>query len=158
MGEPIAGKGGAGSVVTYTTPRNEYLRVELVAFTITTGAAAGVHTAQVTYTDQSGLVIATLADFNELGGSQTNRYTFGIGLIPFSCTVPNGMAVQDALPDTVLRPQTAITITAVDDAGATIAGDTISNVALYALESNWANRGPDLLEGSPWFVPTAQAV
>jgi hypothetical protein len=41
------------------------------------------------------------------------------------------MMIQDALPDTVLAPSTQITVTAVNAAGVTIAGDTISAVVLY---------------------------
>jgi hypothetical protein len=41
------------------------------------------------------------------------------------------MMIQDALPDTILAPSTQITVTAVNAAGVTIAGDAISAVVLY---------------------------
>lgn len=61
----------------------------------------------------------------------TLYYTYGIGLRPFNCTVTTGMMIPNNLPDTILNPGTQVTVAAVNTAGVTIAGDTITAVTLY---------------------------
>jgi hypothetical protein len=132
MSDAYRGTAGTGSVVVYTTPRDHLFRLEMLTFTLTTDGTAGVHSATVTFFDNAlSAITARLWDWNEGGPSMTLFYTYGIGLKPFNCTVTSGMIIQDALPDTVLAPSTQITVTAVNAAGVTIAGDTISAVVLY---------------------------
>jgi hypothetical protein len=132
MSDAYRGTAGTGSVVVYTTPRDHLFRLEMLTFTLTTDGTAGVHSATVTFFDNAlSAITARLWDWNEGGPSMTLFYTYGIGLKPFNCTVTTGMMIQDALPDTVLAPSTQITVTAVNAAGVTIAGDTISAVVLY---------------------------
>jgi hypothetical protein len=132
MSDAYRGNAGSGSVVVYTTPRDHLFRLEMLTFTLTTDGTAGVHSAVVTFFDNAlSSITARLWDWNEGGPSMTLFYTYGIGLKPFNCTVTTGMMIQDALPDTVLAPSTQITVTAVNSAGVTIAGDAISAVVLY---------------------------
>jgi hypothetical protein len=132
VADALPGAAGSGSITAYTVPAGYLLRLELLRFTLTTGAAAGVHKARVTIRDvRSGYVTATLRDLNEGGPSMTLTYTYGIGLAGSACAAVDGWEMTDALPDTVLAPQTTVTLAAVTDAGATIAGDTFSNVVLY---------------------------
>jgi hypothetical protein len=132
VAEAFRGAAGTGSVVVYTVPRAYILRLELLTFTLTTDATAGVHKARVVFTDTAlAAVTARLRDLNEGGPSQTLNYTYGIGLAASACVAVTGWDMTDALPDTVLAPQTTITVTPVNDAGTTIAGDALSGVVLY---------------------------
>jgi hypothetical protein len=127
MAEAFRGAAGTGSVVVYTVPRAYILRLELLTFTLTTDATAGIHKARVVFTDSAlAAVTARLRDLNEGGPSQTLNYTYGIGLSGSACVTATGWEMTDSLPDTVLAPQTTITLTA-----ATIAGDVFSSVVLY---------------------------
>lgn len=132
MAEAFRGAAGSGAFTTYTVPRDYALRLELLTFTLVTDATAGVHSASVAFTDGvTQLVTARIWDWNEGGPSMTLYYTYGIGLRPFNCVVTTGMMIPNNLPDTILAPQTVISLAAVNDAGAAIAGDTITSVALY---------------------------
>lgn len=132
MAEAFRGAFGSGSVVVYSVPRAYVLQLDLLTFTLTTDATAGVHSAVVVFTDTvTGLVTARVWDWNEGGPSMTLYYTYGVGLRPFNCTVTTGMMIPNNLPVTTLAPETTITVAAVNSAGATIAGDAISAVALY---------------------------
>jgi hypothetical protein len=156
MAEAFSGAGVTGSGVAYTVPRAYVLRLELLTFTLTTDATAGIHKARVLLTDAAlGATTARLRDLNEGGASQTLRYTFGIGLNGSACVTATGWEMTDALPDTVLAPQTTITLTAVTDAGATIAGDVFSSVVLYGdlvtvIEGDGESPVPALVPG---FLP-----
>jgi hypothetical protein len=132
MSEAFRGASVTGSGTVYTVPRGYILRLELLAFTVTTDATAGIHKVRVVFTDTAlAAVTARLRDLNEGGPSMTLNYTYGIGLAASACTAATGWDMTDALPDTVLAPQTTITVTALDDSGATIAGDAVSGVVLY---------------------------
>jgi hypothetical protein len=132
VAEAFRGAAGTGSVVVYIVPRGYILRLELLTFTLTTDATAGVHKARVVFTDTAlAAVTARLRDLNEGGPSMTLNYTYGIGLAASACVAVSGWDMTDALPDTVLAPQTTITVTPVNDAGTTIAGDALSGVVLY---------------------------
>jgi hypothetical protein len=132
MAEAFRGSAGVGSVLVYTVPRGYILRLELLTFTLTTDATAGIHKARVVLTDTAlAAVTARLRDLNEGGPSMTLNYTYGIGLAASACVAVSGWDMTDALPDTVLAPQTTITVTPVNDAGSTIAGDALSGVVLY---------------------------
>lgn len=155
MAEAFSGSGGSGSVVAYTVPRAYLLRLEIMTFTVTTDATAGIHKARVILTDAAlGAVTARLRDLNEGGPSQTLRYTYGIGLEGSACVTATGWEMTDALPDTVLAPQTTITAASVNDAGSTIAGDAISGVVLYGdlVEVETDTAGASLLL-DPGFLP-----
>lgn len=132
MAVPIRGATGAGSVLVYTVPRDHSIRLELLTFTLTTDGTAGVHSAAVYIYDTSlGAFTARIWDWNEGGASMTLYYTYGIGLRPFNCTVTTGMMIPNNLPDTILNPDTQVTVAAVNTAGVTIPGDTITAVTLY---------------------------
>jgi hypothetical protein len=132
MSEAVRGASVTGSGITYTVPRAYILRLELLTFTLTTDATAGIHKARVVFTDTAlAAVTARLRDLNEGGPSMTLSYTYGIGLAASACVAVNGWEMTDALPDTVLAPQTTVTLSAVTDAGVTIAGDAFSGVVLY---------------------------
>jgi len=152
MPEAIRGQAGAGSVDVYTVPRDHMLRLELLTFTLTTDATAGVHAPAVIFTDPAvAAVTGRIWDWNEGGPSMTLYYTFGIGLAPFDCTLTTGMLVPVALPDTILAHDTVITVESLNVAGASIAGDQISNVILYGelldLLSDTPVSLPDLIPG-----------
>jgi hypothetical protein len=156
MGQAYNGAFGTGSVLVYTVPRDHSLRLEMLTFTLTTGVAAGVHSAAVTFTDVNlNAVTARLWDWNEGGPGMTLFYTYGIGLKPFNCTVTTGMMIQDALPDTVLAPGTQITVSAVDTTGATITGDTINGVVLYGPFIDAVAAGGDFQDVLPMLVPAS---
>jgi hypothetical protein len=132
MGAAIRGASGTGSVNVYTVPRDHEFRLELLTFALVTDATAGVHKALVIFTDSTiDQTTALLRDLNEGGPSMTLTYTFGIGLNGSACVAVTGWNMTDALPDTLLAPETVITVAAVNDAGATIAGDSITNVTLF---------------------------
>jgi hypothetical protein len=158
MAEALPGQNGSGSVTAYTVPMGYVLRLELLRFTLTTDATAGIHKARVAIRDvRSGYVTATLRDLNEGGALQTLVYTYGIGLSGSACVTATGWEMTDALPDTVLAPQTTITLTAVTDASATIAGDVFSSVVLYGdLVTVIGGDGDEpgsLLPLTPGFLP-----
>lgn len=132
MAEAFSGAAGSGSLTVYTVPRAYELRLALLTFTVVTDATAGIHKVRVAFTDAAlGAVTARLRDLNEGGPSMTLRYTYGIGLAASACAAADGWEMTDALPDTVLAPQTALTIATVTDAGVVIAGDAITGVVLY---------------------------
>jgi hypothetical protein len=132
MAEAFRGASVTGSGITYTVPRAYILRLELLTFTLTTDATAGIHKARVLFTDTAlAAITARLRDLNEGGPSMTLTYTYGIGLAASACVAANGWEMTDALPDTVLAPETEIALSAVTDAGVTIAGDAFSGVVLY---------------------------
>src|SRR5438105_8898712 len=109
MPEAIRGTAGSGTLTTYTVPRDHTMRLEMVTFTLTTGSAAGVHAPMVSYYD--GDLAATTAriwDWNEAGPVMTLYYTFAIGLRPFNCTITTGMTIPNALPDTLLNPDSLV--------------------------------------------------
>jgi hypothetical protein len=118
VSDALPGAAGSGSITAYTVPAGYLLRLELLRFTLATDATAGVHKARVTIRDvRSGYVTATLRDLNEGGPSMTLTYTYGIGLDGSACAAVDGWEMTDALPDTVLAPQTTVTLAAVTDAG-----------------------------------------
>jgi hypothetical protein len=132
MGQAIRGAAGSGSVDVYTVPRDHELRLEILTFAIVTDATAGVHKALVTFTDSSiDQTTGFLRDLNEGGPLQTLTYTYGIGLNGSACVAVTGWQMTDALPDTILAPETVITVTAVNDAGSTHGSDVITAVTLF---------------------------
>jgi hypothetical protein len=134
VAEAFSGAGGSGSSVVYTVPRAYELQLDVLTFTVTTDATAGIHHAKVTFTDTAlGAVTARLRDLNEGGPSMTLRYTYGVGLSASACSAADGWEMTDALPFTVLAPETRISVIMVNDGGTVIAGDTISEVVLYGV-------------------------
>jgi hypothetical protein len=156
MAEAFRGASVTGSGIAYTVPRAYVLRLELLTFTLTTDATAGVHKARVLLTDTAlAATTARLRDLNEGGPSMTLNYTYGIGLAASACSAVSGWDMTDALPDTVLAPQTTITLTALTDAGATIAGDVFSAVVLYGDLLTVTGDDPETTAGVllPGFLP-----
>ncbi len=154
MAGAIKGKQITGNGVTYTTPNFARTRIEAICFTLACDATAGIHKAKVAIIDASGLVVARLRDLNEGGPTETLAYTYGIGLNASACVTVTGWEMTDALPNTIYAANTDIRLTAVNDAGATIAGDVFSNVVLYG--DILPDQGGVLdLTPQPLLVPTA---
>lgn len=153
MAEPVRGESGAGTTTVYTTGRDLYYRLELLTFTIVTDGTAGVHTVRVRLVDPALSTIGVIPDLNEAAASGTYRYTFGIGLTASTCVITDGMAVTDALPDTVLRPETTVKVEPVDDTGAEIPGDQVGNVVLYLARVAGAASGGIIPAPAPLLVP-----
>ena len=130
MSRQVAGQEGAGSVVVYQLGPAESATLESIHFTVETDATAGVHQIRLLLEIPTVGTIARLDDLNEAGPSQTNFYTYALGLAGSACTLPSGLAVTDALPDTQLPPGATITVEAITGAGVEIAGDQISAVLL----------------------------
>lgn len=132
MPEAFAGKAASGSYVTYTVPRDHQLQLDLITFTLTCDSTTGVHAPAVTFYDPAiAGTTARLWDWNEGGPSMTLYYTYGRGLRPFNCTVTTGMMIQHDLPETVLAPDTTITLSSLNVTGTVISGDAFSNVVLF---------------------------
>jgi hypothetical protein len=132
VSEAIRGAFGSGSVLVYTTPRDHLFRLEMLLFTLTCGAAAGIHKARVRFVDTTiSQNTAILRDLNEGGANEVLNYTYGIGLSGAACVTVTGWDLTVALPDTVLATSTQIWVESVTDAGVTIAADAISSVVLY---------------------------
>jgi hypothetical protein len=155
MGQAIRGAAGSGSVDVYTVPRDHEFRLELLTFALITSATAGVHKALVTFTDsQIDQTTALLRDLNEGGPNQTLTYTFGIGLNGSACVTVTGWNMTDALPDTLLAPETVITVSAVNDAGVTLVGDVITNATLFGeLTDAVGTRTTELVDMVPGLLP-----
>jgi hypothetical protein len=154
MGAAIRGASGTGSVNVYTVPRDHEFRLELLTFALITGATAGVHKALVTFTDsQIDQVTAELRDLNEGGPSMTLAYTYGIGLNGSACVAVTGWQMTDALPDTLLAPETVITISAVNDAASVISGDTITAVTLFGELDDFVARQVVAGGANPFDIP-----
>jgi len=130
MSRQVSGEGGSGAVVTYTLAPGESDQLETLSFTVNTDGTAGVHSVRLVITMPTVGVIARLDDLNQAGPSQENFYTYGLGLNASACTLPAGLAVTDALPQTELLAGTTIELIAIDAAGAEIAGDTLSDVLM----------------------------
>lgn len=130
MSRPAGGHDGSGSTLVYTLAQAEADTLETLAFTVTTDATAGTHAIRVRLVLPTVGTVARLDDLNAGGPSQTNFYTYGLGLNASTCTLPDGIAVTDALPRTELRPGAEIWIDPINAAGASIAGDQISAVLL----------------------------
>lgn len=132
MAHATRGVNVTGSGTTYTAPKLAPYRLELLTFLLTCDGTAGIHKARVSFVDPNiGTTTAYLRDLNEGGPSEVLRYTFGMGLNGSACVAVSGWEITAALPLTVLEPETAIVLTAVNDAGATISGDVFSAVVLF---------------------------
>jgi hypothetical protein len=154
MSRPVSGEGGSGTVVTYRLAGGEVAMVETLSFKVTTDGTAGAHAVRVTLTQPTVGIVARLDDLNGGGPSQTNYYTYGLGLEGTTCDLPDGIAVTDPLPWTELQPGATITLEAIDGTGAQIAGDHFADVLLQL--SDAAQVAPPasglplvLLPGSP---------
>ncbi len=156
MSEAFAGAFGTGQTLVYSVPRDHSLRLELLTFTLTTDGTAGVHSALVTFTDTTlNAITARLWDWNEGGPTSSLFYTYGIGLKPFNCTVTTGMMIQDALPDTILAPDTQIRVAGVNGSATVIAGDAVSNVVLYGSFVDEVAASAPLPDVLPMLVPAS---
>lgn len=132
MGQAWRGESGDGQVITYTVPRGYFLRLEMLYFELQCDGTAGIHKARVTFLDSAlNLRTAVLRDLNEGGASEFLTYTYGIGLNASACVTVDGWELTDALPNTVLAPETQVWIGSVDDSGSVIGGDNISGVTLF---------------------------
>lgn len=132
MSDGTRGDGGTGQTTVYTTPLSGQYRLEVLHLTIATDGTAGVHTIRVRVIDVTlDQSIMTLDDLNEGAPSQTNTYTYGLGLNASACTLPDGLAVTDALPWTQLKPGSQIIVTPINGNGVEIPGDTIEAVTVF---------------------------
>ena len=156
MPQAYTGVSATGSGVTFTTPREGLFRLELIHFTLTTDATAGVHAPMVTFTDPgTAKPSAEIWDWNEAPANATIYYSFGIGLRPFNCVLTTGMRVPVHLPDTALWPGTTVTLSSINTAGNVISGDTITNVTLYGELFSGTAGGPADNSPEPILVPVA---
>lgn len=130
MSITVNGRTGSGRVVTYNAPQQRDVGLETLTFTVLADGTAGTHRVRVEMIDDAGQPFATLDDLNVSASGQTTIYTYGLFLNASACTTANGWAVTDALPGTQLRASSSVAITAINDNGVEIAGDTISNVVL----------------------------
>lgn len=130
MSVTVYGPNGAGTTVAYTAPQGRAVTVETLAFTVDTDGTAGVHSVVVRFIDDASKRIVRLDDLNQAGPSQTNTYTYGLGLNASACTLPDGIAATDALPWTQIKDGATVTITAVDGTGTELTGDSIYGVVL----------------------------
>jgi hypothetical protein len=130
----VSGQGGSGRVVIYTLPSGSAAMLEVLCFTITGSASGNGHEVRLQAISPAGPTVFQLDDLNVGGDGQTNVYTYGVGLNASACTLPTGISVTDALPWTQLIDGTALVLTPIDQAGATIAGDRISNVFMRFTE------------------------
>lgn len=130
MSTPVSGEAGSGQVVAYTLGQGEAATLETISFVVATDGTAGVHSVRLSLVLPTIGTVAQLDDLNEAGPSQTNHYTYGLGLNGSACTLPTGISVTDALPWTELQPGAEIILEAINAAGVEIAGDTFSDVLL----------------------------
>lgn len=145
MSQQVSGEQGSGEVLVYTLGPGEERTLETIAFTVATDGTAGTHAVRLLLDVPTVGTIARLDDLNIGGPGQTNFYTYGLGLNASACTLPNGIAVTDALPWTDLPPGATITLRAIDGAGAEIAGDAFSGVLLQLSGSGAPVRPADNL-------------
>lgn len=130
MSIEASGQGGAGACTVYTITDAAEQTLEVLTFKVVGSASGNGHMVRLLATSPAGGIVWRLDDLNVGGDSQTNFYTYGLGLNASACTLPTGLAVTDALPWTDLLEGTTLQIIPIDNAGATIAGDVISDVFL----------------------------
>lgn len=151
MSISVTGNAGTGSTRVYDAPAFSDVQIETIRFQINTDATAGVHMVRIKYGDPSGGDIASLDDLNAGGPSQTNFYTYGLGLNGSACVLNDGLAATDALPWTTLPANGYINVSPIDDNGVELTGDAISAVFLrVALVSD---SGADN-DAAPLLVPS----
>lgn len=130
MSVTVRGTPGSGFVTIYQVPAIYAVQVETVKFQVNTDGTAGTHAVRLRLVDPALGSLATLDDFNVGGPTQENYYTYGLGLNASACTIPTGVAVTDALPWTDLAASGSITLTAVNDVGVEIPGDSFSEIVI----------------------------
>lgn len=146
------GVDAAGSGTVFTLPDGTRLRLETLSFTLVTDSTAVSRNMQVSIYNQAGLVIATLADWNDVAASLTVTYTWGIGLEAFCGSVAGATAIQNVLPDTVLEGGSSVAVASVNaSTGATVSGDAIGNVTLWGA----SDSGGTLADAIPLLTPLA---
>jgi hypothetical protein len=154
MSITVRGKEGSGETTVYNSPNERAVTVQSLKFQVDTDGTAGTHTVRVRYVEPTIGAVVTLDDLNVGGPSQTNYYTYGLGLNASACTITDGMAVTDALPWIELAPNSQITVTPTDSTD-TVLGDAISNVAIKISDDAQA----ETLKMLPIFeMPAATAV
>lgn len=151
MSVVVSGPNGQGQVVAYTAPQGRAVTIETLTFTITADGTAGIHRARVQFVPTSGVTTATLDDLNDSGPAQTTVYTYGLGLNASACTTATGWAVTDALPWTNLDGSGTLVVTAIDDSGAEISGDVITDVYLQVNDAGQSEGAAPF----PFLVPQA---
>jgi hypothetical protein len=152
MSVTVRGPDGSGQVEAYEVPGGRTVTVQTLAFTVTADGTAGVHRVRVRYVSNGGVRIASLDDLNESAAGFVTTYTYGLGLNASACTTVTGLAVTDALPWTELDNGATVQITAIDDNGNEIAGDSITAVVLQVSDpgAEGADNAP-----MPFLVPQA---
>jgi hypothetical protein len=130
----ISGANVTGNGITYTLGPAQRLRVETITFTYTASATVATRNPQVVYRSRTGQLLAVMPDLNDVVASAVVTYAFGVGLEPFCGVAPTGTFVQHDLPDTVLEPETTISLEARDGTtGAVIGTDAFTSVVLWAI-------------------------
>lgn len=130
MSISVSGDSGVGSTRVYNAPAFSDVQIETIRFQIDTDATAGVHMVRIKYGDPSGGDIASLDDLNAGGPSQTNYYTYGLGLNGSACVLNDGLAATDALPWTTLPANGYVNVSPIDDFGVELQNDVVSAVFL----------------------------
>lgn len=130
MSVTVRGKEGSGATTVYNSPNERSVTVQSLKFQVDTDATAGTHTVRVRFVEPTIGSVVTLDDLNVGGPTQTNYYTYGLGLNASACTITSGMAVTDAFPWIELAPGSQIVVTPTDGTDTVISGDAISNVVL----------------------------
>jgi hypothetical protein len=151
MSITVRGKAGSGETTVYNSPNERAVTVQSIKFQVDTDGTAGTHTVRVRYVEPTIGAVVTLDDLNLGGPSQTNYYTYGLGLNASACTITDGMAVTDALPWIELAPGSHITVTPTDGTDTVISGDAISNVVLKISDDG----ATAFVDAQPLLVPTA---
>lgn len=154
MSITVYGPNGSGSVVAYTAPSGRSVQIQTLSFTIVADGTAGIHRARVHFEDNSGRSIGPFDDLNDSASGQTTTYTYGLGLNASACTTASGWAVTDALPWTEIFDGYTVVVTAINDAGVEIAGDSISGVVLQVADEGAAGTDNTPM---PLLVPSAVA-
>lgn len=129
----IAGISGAAGVAGYKLAGTQRLRLETLVFTYVTGTNNSLHSPVVQFLDLSGLLVAAIEDWNDVGDTSVVSYTYGIGLEAFCGTAASGTIVQNALPDTVLEGGAQIVLSSIDPSGSLISADRFLEVTLYGI-------------------------
>jgi hypothetical protein len=126
----VRGNNGSGETTVYSSPKQREVTIQTLKFQVDTDGTAGAHTVRIRFVEPTIGAVVTLDDLNVGGPSQTNYYTYGLGLNASACSITSGMAVTDALPWTGLEAGSTITVTPTDGTDTVISGDAISNVVL----------------------------
>lgn len=121
----------AGAGFTYTLPGSEYSRLRSVAFSLTTSSATATRTVSLSLRSAGGVTVARIPSPASQTASQTDKYTFGVGLYPYSVNASSSVVAP--LPDLWLPggSQVIVTVASIDTA------DTITVPLIVLDQIGW---------------------